>query len=106
MVNSFMGPHGMFFFFGTVTLVGAIFIALFVKETKGLTDLEKKSLYFPEDLKVTSSSTTAERTVENSEKFPQEDYQDIELEEGSNKKEIEEVHKFGEDGVQISQSIQ
>ena len=51
MVHSTMGPHGMFFLLGSVTLVGAIFIALFVKETKGLSDIEKKSLYFPEDLK-------------------------------------------------------
>jgi len=51
MVASSMGAHGMFFFFGSVTLLGAIFIALFVKETRGLSDLDKKALYFPEDLK-------------------------------------------------------
>ena len=51
MVHSAMGPHGMFFLLGTVTLLGAIFIAVYVKETKGLSDLEKKSLYFPEDLR-------------------------------------------------------
>jgi hypothetical protein len=65
-----MGSHGLFFLFGSVTLLGAIFIAVFIKETKGLTDLEKKSLYIPEDLKVVSTSTTAERDMEmeNSEK--------------------------------------
>ena len=42
MVHSKMGPHGMFFFMGGVTLIGAIFIAVWVKETKGLTDKEKK----------------------------------------------------------------
>jgi hypothetical protein len=42
MVHSRMGPHGMFFFLGGVTLIGAVFIAMWVKETKGLTDKEKK----------------------------------------------------------------
>lgn len=55
MVNSPMGPHGMFFFFGTITLLGAIFMAVYIKETKGLTDLEKKSLYYPEDIKAEMS---------------------------------------------------
>ena len=56
MVHSAMGPHGMFFFLGAITLIGAIFIALFIKETKGLSDLEKKSLYFPDDIKAEMSA--------------------------------------------------
>jgi len=32
------GPQGMFFFLGGVTLLGAIFILIFVKETQGLDD--------------------------------------------------------------------
>jgi len=44
MVHSDMGPHGMFIFLGVITLIGAIFIAVCVKETKGLSDLAKKSL--------------------------------------------------------------
>jgi len=32
------GPEGMFFFLGGVTLVGAVFIFFFVKETRGLED--------------------------------------------------------------------
>ena len=50
MVHSAMGAQGMFFLLGGVTLVGAGFVAVFVKETKGLSDLEKKSLYTPQDL--------------------------------------------------------
>lgn len=50
MVHSSMGPHGMFIFLGIITLFGAVFICVFVKETKGLSDLQKKSLYIPEDL--------------------------------------------------------
>ena len=41
------GPHGMFFFLGGVTLLGAFFIYFFVKETKGLDDKQKKLLYTP-----------------------------------------------------------
>jgi len=44
MVHSDMGPDGMFIFLGVITLIGALFIYVFVKETKGLSDVEKKSL--------------------------------------------------------------
>ena len=49
MVHSAMGPAGMFFLLGGVTLIGAIFVQVFIKETKGLSDLEKKQLYMPLD---------------------------------------------------------
>ena len=39
MVHSAMGPHGMFFLLGTITLLGGVFVILFVKETKGLSDI-------------------------------------------------------------------
>jgi len=38
IVHSFLGPHGMFFILSGITLLGAVFIVLFVKETAGLTD--------------------------------------------------------------------
>ena len=41
------GPSGMFFFLGFVTLAGSVFIAVFVKETRGLDDRAKKLLYTP-----------------------------------------------------------
>jgi hypothetical protein len=49
MVHSAMGAPGMFFILGGVTLIGAIFVQIWIKETKGLTDLEKKQLYMPEE---------------------------------------------------------
>ena len=51
MVHSSMGPTGMFFFLSGITFIGAAFILLYVKETKGLTDKEKKELYCPDELK-------------------------------------------------------
>jgi len=44
-----IGSEGMFFILGGVTLIGSGFIAIFVKETKGLSDLKKKQLYMPEE---------------------------------------------------------
>jgi len=49
MVHSAMGAEGMFFLLGTITLIGAVFVLVFVKETKGLSDLEKKQLYMPKE---------------------------------------------------------
>jgi hypothetical protein len=45
-----LGAPGMFYVLGGITLLGAIFIQVFVKETKGLTDLDKKQLFMPLDL--------------------------------------------------------
>ena len=39
--------HGTFLYFGTFCIIGGILSILFVKETKGLTDLERKNLYCP-----------------------------------------------------------
>jgi hypothetical protein len=39
LVHSSIGAPGMFFILGGVTLLGSIFVAIFVKETKGLSDL-------------------------------------------------------------------
>jgi len=40
----------MFFLLGGITLLGAVFVAVFIKETKGLSDKEKKQLYTPKDM--------------------------------------------------------
>ena len=46
------GQAGTFFMFGIISLVGSIWCHLYLKETsKGLTDKEKKELYYPEDIK-------------------------------------------------------
>ena len=42
--------HGTFLYFGVICIIGGIFSMIFVKETKGLTDFEKKNLYTPEDM--------------------------------------------------------
>ena len=42
-----LSPHGTFFFLGGSSLAGAVFLKFFVKETRGLTDIEKKNLYRP-----------------------------------------------------------
>ena len=45
MMNSAMGPEGVFFFYGGCNLASIIFLWFFIKETVGLTDKEKKQLY-------------------------------------------------------------
>lgn len=45
-----IGPQGMFFILGGITLLGAVFVAVYIKETKGLSDREKKQLYTPQDI--------------------------------------------------------
>ena len=40
--------HGTFFFFGAICLLGALYCQIFLKETRGLTSLQKKTLYAPE----------------------------------------------------------
>lgn len=45
MAEEGLGVSGTFFLFGIVSIIGAIFVFGLVKETKGLTDLAKKTLY-------------------------------------------------------------
>ena len=47
MINSSMGVHGSLWLFGIISLFGAIFMLCFVKETRGKSDIEKKTLYTP-----------------------------------------------------------
>ena len=47
LVHSSIGSPGMFFILGGITLIGAAFIKIFVKETKGLSDIKKKQLFMP-----------------------------------------------------------
>ena len=48
-MNSAIQSEGVFFIFGTFTLVATFFVKFWMKETKGLTDKEKKLLYFVEE---------------------------------------------------------
>ena len=41
------GAHGTIFFYAAINLVGFIFNLVALKETKGLTDAEKKLVYSP-----------------------------------------------------------
>ena len=43
----YLRPEGTFLMFATITTLGGVFMAMFVKETQGLSDKEKKSLYYP-----------------------------------------------------------
>ena len=53
MMNSSIGQSGTFFIFGIISLAGAVWCHLYLKETSnGLSDKEKKSLYIPDDIKV------------------------------------------------------
>jgi hypothetical protein len=45
IMNSPLHPYGAFWLYGGLASLGAIFIFLCMKETRGLTDKEKKSLY-------------------------------------------------------------
>jgi len=43
------GPTGVFFMFSGFALVGLIFVWVYIKETSGLTDKEKKAIFKPKD---------------------------------------------------------
>ena len=44
-------PQGLFFIFAGSTLAGGAFIQVFLKETQGLSDADKMTLYLPKDVK-------------------------------------------------------
>lgn len=45
-----LGAQGLFFIFAAFTYAGGIFTKVYLKETFGLTDAEKKSIYKPVSL--------------------------------------------------------
>jgi len=47
LLNSKLGVDGMFYSLGAIQVVAFITLMIFVKESKGLSDNEKKSLYSP-----------------------------------------------------------
>ena len=47
MMNSSLQIHGTIWYFSALTFLGFFFCLFFVRETRGLTDLEKKSIYSP-----------------------------------------------------------
>lgn len=51
MDSKLLGQPGTFFIFGIISIAGAIWCCIYLKETSGgLTDKEKKSLYIPQDI--------------------------------------------------------
>ena len=47
--DSVVGPTNLFFIFSGINFISTIYAALFIKETKGLSDKEKKLLYTPKE---------------------------------------------------------
>ena len=45
MIESWMQAEGTFWFYGGLTYVAAVYVYFFIRETKGLTDQQKKELY-------------------------------------------------------------
>ena len=50
MLNSAMKVHGAIWYFAGMSILGFFFCLCFVRETRGLTDLEKKMLYSPKSI--------------------------------------------------------
>lgn len=48
LMNTALETSGVFFLFSVFSAIAAVFIYVFLKETRGLTDKEKRSLYSPE----------------------------------------------------------
>lgn len=47
LLDSPMTPAGVFFMFGTFSMAGLMFIFFFVPETKGLSEQEKREIFWP-----------------------------------------------------------
>jgi hypothetical protein len=60
LMNSAIGAQGVFFIFGVCTFFATFFVMFFMKETKGLTDKEKKTLYAPKIKEEAEADTDAE----------------------------------------------
>ena len=46
-MKNLMEVSGIFFFFSACSTLGFFFMVFFIKETRGLTDLQKKALFSP-----------------------------------------------------------
>ena len=46
MIHSRLQAQGTFFLFGAINTIGLVYFAVLIKETKGLTDIQKKTLYY------------------------------------------------------------
>ena len=50
MINSSLRIYGTIWYFAAMTILGFLFCLCFGSETRGLTDLEKKTLYSPKSV--------------------------------------------------------
>ena len=50
MINSSLDVYGSLWYFAVWTIIGLFFYIFIAKETMGLTDIEKKTLYSPKDV--------------------------------------------------------
>merc|ERR1719469_696197 len=50
MINSPLKVYGSLWLFSGLSFIGFLFMIFFVREIKGLSDLEKKTLYSPKDI--------------------------------------------------------
>jgi len=49
-MDSALHPYGAFWLYSGITMTGGIVMFIFMKETRGLTDKQKKALYRPKDI--------------------------------------------------------
>mmetsp|Transcript_8475 Transcript_8475/g.11681 ORF Transcript_8475/g.11681 Transcript_8475/m.11681 type:complete len:93 (-) Transcript_8475:55-333(-) len=52
MINSSLKVYGSIWYFSGLTFLGFLFCLFMVRETRGLSDLEKKSLYSPKSVQM------------------------------------------------------
>lgn len=62
LMNTHLETSGVFLMFAACNFIGAIFIQIWLKETKGLTDKEKRSLYAPKDTRDSVGKTEQSST--------------------------------------------
>jgi len=48
----YIGPSGVFFMFSGFGMIGILFVWVYIKETRGLSDKEKKAIYKPKDREI------------------------------------------------------
>ena len=62
MISSSLEVHGTIWYYSAMNFIGFIFFIIFVKESRGLTDLEKKSLYSPKNIEIEELIKSVEMT--------------------------------------------
>jgi hypothetical protein len=71
LMNSALTPAGVFLLFGVFSTIAVVYVYFFLKESKHLSDKEKKALYSPPDL--VDSTPNMTRFEARSKAIPTED---------------------------------